>query len=405
MCLPTSYAELNFNDKNIWYINPLYNERYYVYPTLYLSNRRHIDLEPIWVEKYTAIVNISFIDVKSHFFNLSKPDSLVIRIIKGCCRKTYNIKIIRIIPKSQSNSDFLYRVVYIDYQSIDWNNPANTVKAAIDAGFNIVNLAFYLRSGAADMAVAWQGLSQEVQLDCISYAHQRGAKVLVSAGGATDESMYGVAADEYAKQVCDWANANNLDGVDYDLEGILPGFLLPGKNADQTYDWFKVLNVTSRSILGEDKIISHAPQAPYLSQIGSQGSWAGSRGGYVEVFNSAAANGGRINFLNVQFYNQGTSNYADYDSIFIKSTSNFPYSSISEVSTLTQSNGIPPNSIVYGTYLQANDGSGFHDPSLIRDYINKANQDLNWAAGTMLWAWNTSGSPTAPQWVNIVYQI
>lgn len=307
---------------------------------------------------------------------------------------------------NQSNSVFTKKVIYFDYRGFDWNDPTPQIKQAIDIGYNVINLAFYLSDlGAYDIALVWQNLTQSKKIETINYAHARGAKILVSAGGSTDSAVYNKNPVEYAQRVCQWAIDNNLDGVDYDLEQIDPGFIIPGKTSDQTYEWFKQLNVTSRTVLGNDRIISHAPQAPYLSQPGHSGTWAGPLGGYVKVFSDAKKNGGYIDYLNVQFYNQGN-NYDSYQAIFEVSGSNFTYSAIKQVATQGPDLSIEPiplESLVYGTYLQNSDGSDFHDPVLIRVYMEMAYENFGWNAGTMLWLWNNSDEPTPQQWFNIVY--
>lgn len=403
MKLTTNYAELNLKKNHIWYINPAYNYEHKVKVIINFSNCKSINLKPILVNKNTNIVYLSLTDIDSNIFYKYKALNLKVEINIGNFKENYYFDIIRTIEKINLNSSFLYKVIYIDYLSIDWNNPGNTIKQAVDAGFNIINLAFYIQNGPADMAFAWSNLDQSTQIEISNYAHSKGAKILVSAGGATDNTMYDKDPFQYAMTVCKWALDNNLDGVDYDLEDIQPGFLISNKNTQDTYNWFKILNETSRQILGSNRIISHAPQAPYLAQPGQLGTWPGIDGGYVKVFNDVK-NTAKIDFFNIQFYNQGNDNYNTYEKIFINSGINFPYSSIYEISNQNDLiNGLPIDKLVYGTYLQSNDGSGFHDPTLIKQYMEQANKDLNWNSGTMLWLWNTTGNPTAITWYNTIY--
>jgi hypothetical protein len=39
------------------------------------------------------------------------------------------------------------KVVYINYRDVNWNDPGATVRAAVQAGYNVVILAFWLRTG------------------------------------------------------------------------------------------------------------------------------------------------------------------------------------------------------------------------------------------------------------------
>src|SRR5262245_23762458 len=128
-------------------------------------------------------------------------------------------------------STFLRRVIYVDSQ-FDWNNIDQSINSMVDMGYNVVNLAFYIYSGSspsptpgpADAAMAWSLLTPARQLACVQRCHSKGASVLVSAGGSTEFSPYTTPARTYAQAVCQWAVANNLDGVDYDLEYIQPHF-------------------------------------------------------------------------------------------------------------------------------------------------------------------------------------
>ena len=73
-----------------------------------------------------------------------------------------------------------------------------------------------------------------------------------------------------------------LDGVDFDIE------LTPGNNKpfhDGSIQQFLVeATRTARSVLGWDRLISHAPQGPYL------GNWAGSTLGYTDLMNPLSNN-------------------------------------------------------------------------------------------------------------------
>lgn len=314
--------------------------------------------------------------------------------------------------QTQNTNEFKRKVIYFDYLGFNWNDPTPAIRNAIDIGYNVINLAFYLslntrinppRPGPTDIAEVWGNLSKDLQKSTIDYAHSRGAKILVSAGGATDYDVYNQDPEIFATNVCQWAIDNNLDGVDYDLEHLQPGFLISAMTSEETYEWFKKLNVQSRSLLGGERIISHAPQAPYLSQPGHTGTWAGELGGYVKVFNDAKNNGGYIDYLNVQFYNQGNAYYS-YDTIYIDGAPNFPYSAINQVNTKglnDQIDPIPLDALIYGTYLS--DGSGFNDPVLIKDFMQRASNELGWNAGTMLWLWSVDQTPNAEDWYKIVY--
>jgi hypothetical protein len=49
------------------------------------------------------------------------------------------------------------------------------------------------------------------------------------------------------------------------------------------------------------------------------------------------------------------------------------------------------------------DGRGFNDPEQIKQFMARANSELGWNAGTMLWLWDITGDPNAIQWFEIIY--
>lgn len=295
-------------------------------------------------------------------------------------------------PRNQPRSKFTpkslalpRRVIYIDYANIDWNSPGDTVIAAADAGFNVINLGFYLISGAADFCASWESLDGGTQTETLDSAHQRGAVVLVSAGGATD-SPYTLTGDAYANKVCTWAVKNNLDGVDYDLENLGPGFT--GTGTDDLYTWMLQLNTTSRNILGPGRLLTHTPQLPYASAPGYDNTWPGQYGGYYKVYQDFPD----IDWFNFQVYNQGNDNYYDYQTTFLQSAPGFPYSAFSQINN--DGKGIPWNKMVYGTYLPNYGGSGVNDPAKIQTYFKQACIDFSYNAGVMIWLWVLGGQYT-----------
>ena len=87
--------------------------------------------------------------------------------------------------------------------------------------------------------------------------------------------MEQMAGTQFGETIAHWAMEHQLDGVDFDLETH------PGNNApfhDGTLiTWAVQATQAARAILGPDRVITHAPQAPYL------GDWAGPQRGYVEI--------------------------------------------------------------------------------------------------------------------------
>ena len=76
-----------------------------------------------------------------------------------------------------------------------------------------------------------------------------------------------------------WAHANLLDGVDFDLENFAPPMVAGSLTAQQTIQWLIDVSTAARNVLGSSGIISHAPQAPYFGPVNHSDSsiyWTGS---------------------------------------------------------------------------------------------------------------------------------
>eukprot|EP01103_Thecamoeba_quadrilineata_P003252 TRINITY_DN13049_c0_g1_i1.p1 TRINITY_DN13049_c0_g1~~TRINITY_DN13049_c0_g1_i1.p1 ORF type:complete len:340 (+),score=64.76 TRINITY_DN13049_c0_g1_i1:44-1021(+) len=282
------------------------------------------------------------------------------------------------------------KVMYIDYQGINWNAPQQTVQQAVQAGFNVIILSFLLGSGPADMAEAWTQVSQSDQQSTIQQAHQAGAIVMVSAGGSTDSPYSTFSGSQYGTNAATWAQDNNLDGVDFDMENLNQGFTVAGLSAQQTVQWLADCTSAARSVLS-NAIISHAPQAPYFGPVGGN-LWPGSTGGYTAVYKQAP-----VDFFNLQFYNQGASCYEDYNGIFTSSCSNFPGTSVQQINSY----GIPMNVILIGKPVLVTDASnGYVPPATLGQYLQQASS-IGWSSGVMGWVWHDQ--QTNQNWIDSIY--
>jgi len=126
--------------------------------------------------------------------------------------------------------------------------------------------------------------------------------------------------------------------------------------------------------MGLNRLISHAPQAPYIGKVGSSRSWVGSLGGYSAVFTSS----GQIDFLNVQFYNQGN-NYYNYETVYQNSGNSFPDSAVSDYPAPLQKN------ICFGKpLLPADAGNGYNTSSQINTILRQAKSN-GYYHGVMFW--------------------
>lgn len=263
------------------------------------------------------------------------------------------------------------KVLYIDYK-INYNDVSSDIIHAIDLGFTHIILAFWTIDHVFDASFAWQLMPTEKKNNVLEYIHTRNAFLMVSAGGATEHFQDIVhdniiSGKEYAELISTWARDNQMDGIDFDFEAE------PGDSSVFTQgngvEWITECSLTTRQIMGNEFIISHAPQAPYF------GSWAN------DAFRTIYINDPSIDFFNIQFYNQGScSLYNTFETLFINSGKCMPNTSVKEISS-----DIPLNKLVVGKYTLTNGFSGYIEPKELYSFTKQANKELGWNAGIMLW--------------------
>lgn len=268
------------------------------------------------------------------------------------------------------------------------------VTDAVRQGYNVVLLSFYHGDGAVYASASWAALSETLKLDTIRYAHAHGAIVKLSLGGA-EERPYAMDPDEYGRASADWANAQHLDGVDFDLENVNVGFQFTSANRSSValIDWFVRASVAARDVLGEGRcggLISHAPQAPYFGAIGNANSWAGPSGGFTAVYAALInATPPAIDWVIAQYYNQGPTCYNTYDAVFLNSSSGGCWAvgtSVSELGAL----GVHPHMVVLAKPLLPDDGGGSTSPYEMSSWTRRARVDLGWRAGVAAWSYDSA---------------
>ena len=288
------------------------------------------------------------------------------------------------------------RILYID-SDIDWTNPLNTIKKAIDSGFNVILLAFYLNTGPTNGLAAWASLSSAAKSQAFQYAASHNAILGFSAGGAT-EIVFTLNPTTYATTLAKYALKEKFQIVDCDLENIGPLFTYPGVNL---YAWFKQFNATLLRLLGTNALVSHAPQLPYIAVPNSAGAWTGKLGGYFQVYSDNPG----IAWFAFQVYNQNS--YLTYATSFVKADPKmYPASSLGEISVTDNKNslGIPWHKIVFGSYLQKNDANnGVHDPAVLKQWFEQAAKQFGYDGSIMIWQWHISGSPLPQQFIKKLY--
>ena len=276
---------------------------------------------------------------------------------------------------------------YIDWREVNWSHPEQTLLKALSAGFNVIILAFQLQTGPTDFLEAWLSADPAVRNATLSAAHAKGAVVMLSAGGASEEP-YKADPAAYGRAVGEMVITAGLDGVDFDLENLAPGFNFGGVDI---VAWMINATLAARAVVGPQRIITHAPQAPYF------GAWSGPRGGYLAVY----ANGSTtIDWFNIQFYNQGPSCYSTYQSTFVAAGSaagcGIPGTSIGEIAAA----GVPLGAIVLGKpLLSADAGTGFTPAAELATWLQQA-KGMGWETGVFCWSWEEVAGPA---WVQTLY--
>jgi hypothetical protein len=291
------------------------------------------------------------------------------------------------------------RVLYIDFdiEIKDGIKLLQVIQKSIESGYNDIILGFYVQTGmptgSYNAAARWQSLDGSIQRNFIrDVVHANNATLCVGAGGNTDTSPFLANPALYAKEVCDWAMLNNLDGVNFALEHIQSGFGYTGMSADKLLSWFNTLNQTSRHILGH-RILSHSIQAPYLSAVMCP------NGSYLDVYRQNPS----IDYIIAQFYNQ-SSKYTKYKNVFLSANKNieFPNANVTDIIQ----NGIPHNKLIVGFALNQMCGNICqYDPFLIKTWFDDYHNSTGYKMSTCLWQFQSSKgaapSVNVYDWINI----
>lgn len=288
-------------------------------------------------------------------------------------------------------------VIYMDWK-ISWSDLGGDIKSAIEQGATHVVLGFFMSDrGPADAAQVWAQMTDGEKQEVMAHAKSQGAKVMVSAGGAT-ENVEGFVlqnsptGDEYGKAAALWCKEHMLDGVDFDLE-LSPGNSAPFK--DGTFiSWAVAATKAARLVLGPSGIISHAPQAPYFSPA-----WAGPKAGYVDIYKQT---GSDIDFFFIQYYNQGVGIYDTSNQIFLDPGD--AWAAGSAIVDLTKA-GIPSDRIVVGkpVAMTGMANNGMVEALTLAKWINSArtNSLLKYQGGVGGWMWATGDAETIT-WLNFM---
>ncbi|KAF8809476.1 glycoside hydrolase family 18 protein [Phlegmacium glaucopus] len=250
-------------------------------------------------------------------------------------------------------------------------------------GYNIFVLSFLLTEGPFDKAEEWTQLTAAQRASVKSQYAAAGIKIIVSLFGSTDvPTSSGADPIATANTMAAWVKQFDLDGVDVDYEDFNAIDAGDGK----AEAWLASFTQQLRVQLPQGQfILTHAPVAPWFSP----GKFGG--GAYLKVDSTV---GSLIDWYNVQFYNQGTSEYTTCSGLLTSSSSTWPQSALFQISH----SGVPLSKLVIGKPATTSDASnGFINPSTLATCVAQA-KNQGWSAGVMVWEFPDA----AASWIQTV---
>ncbi|KAJ3206700.1 hypothetical protein HDU82_004345 [Entophlyctis luteolus] len=319
--------------------------------------------------------DISSEDVIVCTFNPSTTDSSLIWTVAATCSPGNSCQIISGMPycveSAVANVVSAVQCIYNDDGQYYSSTAAYATTLGLYTNYNVINLAFWLSTGPADAANTWSSLDSTTKTQIVNKLHASGKILLVSAFGATEfPTTGGLDPVTTATNLAAFVKANQLDGCDIDYEDNT------AMNGGTAEAWLITFMQTLRAQLPSGQyVVSHAPQAPYFFVNTAQYP----NGAYITVDRSV---GSLIDFYNVQFYNQGSTDYASCETLLTKANGYFTGTSLFEISA----NGVPLNKLVIGkpvtTAGVAN--TGYMTPALLAECVSQA-KAMGWDAGVMGW--------------------
>jgi len=291
----------------------------------------------------------------------------------------------------------------------------SNIKAAADAGYNYILLAFLVSKNAdftptasqkllpQGAAYAWTTTTDAQKTDVLSYLSSRNAKIMVSVGGAFDypydSPFYSKNGAAYGTDVANWASQQRLNGVDFDLEEIQSTggtFVYTGYTHNEIVKFFIDATFAARNVLPSG-IVSHAPQAVYFAPYFGKG--------WFDIWNGISSAGltgikSVTDFIAVQYYNiyQSQPCFVGYEALFTHSEQPSPCNYVGISINEMAQQGVELNKIVLGKYLT--DGhDGYVSPSDLHNFVSTARTNLGWNGGVMFWRWE----PAAQTAVATIY--
>ncbi|EJU00710.1 glycoside hydrolase [Dacryopinax primogenitus] len=252
-------------------------------------------------------------------------------------------------------------------------------------GFNVFILSFVTASGAVDQAQNWEELDATTRSTIKSEYAAAGIKLMVSAFGSTETpTSSGDDPTDTANTIAAWVQQYDLDGIDVDYED----FTAMNAQDGSAEAWLTTFTQALRAQLPAGQyLLTHAPVAPWFC-----GTAKYSSGAYVTVNNNV---GSLIDWYNVQFYNQGTSEYTTCAGLLTQSSTSWPNSALFQINT---NGGVALNKLIIGKPANTADASnGYMDTTILAGCVQQA-QSMGWSGGVMTWEYPDAASP----WIEAV---
>ncbi|KAI0731316.1 glycoside hydrolase family 18 protein [Earliella scabrosa] len=248
-------------------------------------------------------------------------------------------------------------------------------------GFNVYMLSFWLIAGAWDKAYEWTTLTAAERATIKSQYNAAGIKLMVSAFGATDvPTTSRLDPVTVANNLAGWVKQWDLDGVDVDYEDF--GAMDSGTAEAWLISFTRQLRA---QLPANDYIITHAPVAPWFTPSRYPG------GGYLRVHREV---GSLIDWYNVQFYNQGVSEYTTCANLVQTSSGTWPQTALMQIIA----SGVPASKLVIGKPATTGDANnGYIAPQTLASCVAQA-KNQGWNGGVMVWQYPNAGA----SWIQTV---
>ncbi|TFL02200.1 glycoside hydrolase superfamily [Pterulicium gracile] len=232
------------------------------------------------------------------------------------------------------------------------------------------------------MAQEWVSIGAEERERIRGEYNAAGIKLMIAAFGATEEpTTAGADPVATANQMAAFVKEYGLDGIDVDYEDF------PAFAAGTGEDWVIAYTRALREQLpaADGYIITHAPVSPWFTPTLYPG------GGYLKVHREV---GDLIDWYNLQFYNQGTSEYTDCPGLLDESSSTWPETAVFQIAA----NGVPMDKLVIGKPAGVGDANNGQMPAETLATCLAEAKERGWNGGAMVWQYPNAQS----EWIKTV---